>query len=147
MFRNAADAKADVDRFIRRVVDADVVWYLRSETGTACCDSNAEVDDDEEEPATVLLFFSDQAYAKRAQSKGFPAHRPASISLFDFMYRWLPGMSGDGVLAGPNWAADLSGLELDPFELRQAIESAMSPEHLKRHEAMYRELSGASHEA
>lgn len=68
MFRNAADAKADVDRFIRRVVDADVVWYLRSETGTACCDSNAEVDDDEEEPATVLLFFSDQAYAKRAQS-------------------------------------------------------------------------------
>jgi hypothetical protein len=68
------------------------------------------------------------------------------MSLFDFMYRWLPGMSRDGVLAGPNWTGDLSGLELDPFELRQAIESAMSPEHLARHEAMYRELSGASQE-
>ena len=147
MLRNSADAKADVERFIRRVVDADTVWYLTSGTGTACCDSNAEVEDDEDEPATVLLFFSDQAYAKRAQSKNFPTHHPASMPLFDFMYRWLPGMSRDGVLAGSNWTGDLSGLELDPFELRQAIESATSPEHVERHVAMYRELSGASHEA
>jgi hypothetical protein len=146
MFRNSADAQADVDRFIRRVVDADTVWYLTSATGTACCDSNAEVDD-EEEPATVLLFFSDQAYARRTQSRNFPAHRPASMSLFELMYRWLPGMSRDGVLAGPNWTGDLSGLELDPFELRQAMASAMTPEHVARHEALYRQLSAAGHEA
>lgn len=66
MFRNTVDAKADVGRFIRRVVDFDAVWYLASDTGTAYCDSNAEMDDDEENSATVLLFFSDQAYAKRA---------------------------------------------------------------------------------
>jgi hypothetical protein len=72
MLRNTADAKADADRFIRRVVDADAVWYVTSGTGTACCDSNAEVEDDAEEPATVLLFFSDLAYAKRGAIQSFP---------------------------------------------------------------------------
>jgi hypothetical protein len=147
MFRNTADAKADTERFIRRVVDFDTVWYLTSDTGTAACDSNAEMEDEDEEPTTVLLFFSDLAYAKRAQAHHFPAHRPESMSLFNFMYRWLPGMSGDGVLAGPNWSVDLTGLEIDPFELREAIESAMTPEHLKRHDSMYQEMSGSNHEA
>jgi Protein of unknown function (DUF2750) len=146
MFRNTADAKTDVERFIQRVIESDTVWYLTSDVGTANCDSNAEVEDDEE-PATVLLFFSDQAYAKRAQSQHYPTHRPESMTLFNFVYRWLPGMSGDDALAGPNWTGDLIGLELDPFELREAIESAMVPEHLERHESMYRDMSGSSHEA
>jgi hypothetical protein len=145
MFRNSADAQADVDRFIRRVVESDTVWYLASDEGTANCYSDAEVDAEDEEPATVLLFFSDRAYAKRAQASNFPECRIECMNLFDFMYRWLPGMSGDGVLAGPNWTGDLAGLELDPFELREAIESTMSPESKERHEAMYRELSGANH--
>jgi Protein of unknown function (DUF2750) len=141
MFRNTADAKADVVRFIRRVIESDTVWYLTSDIGTAYCDSNAELDDDEEESATVLLFFSDHAYAKRAQAQNYPTHRPESMTLFDFIYRWLPGMSDDGALAGPNWTGDLIGLELDPFELREAIESAMDSEHLKRYENMYQDLS------
>jgi hypothetical protein len=69
------------------------------------------------------------------------------MPLFDFMYRWLPGMSGDGVLAGPNWIGDLIGLELDPFQFREAIESAMSPEHVERHERMYQDMTGHGREA
>src|SRR4051794_32549053 len=120
MLRNTADAQADVARFITRVAEADVVWYLPSERGPAVSSSNADREDDLE-PAKVLLFFSDRAYAKRAQVASFPKHQVASLQLFDFMYRWLPGMSRDGVLAGPNWTANLMGLELDPFELRKAI--------------------------
>ncbi|MCW8877448.1 MAG: DUF2750 domain-containing protein [Kangiellaceae bacterium] len=36
-----------------------------------------------------------------------------SMSLFDF-FRWLAGMSDDGIAAGTNWTGDLVGLECDP---------------------------------
>jgi hypothetical protein len=143
MLRNTADAQADVARFITRVAKADVVWYLASESGPAISFSNADLEA-EEEPTKVLLFFSDLGYAKRAQVASFPRHRASSMQLFDFMYRWLPGMSRDGVLAGPNWTADLTGLELDAFELRKAISAAMTQDHSERHEKLYRQLSGQS---
>jgi hypothetical protein len=137
--RLIADSKADLDRFVRRVAEGDEVWSLASAQGVAWCESNEFEDDDGDAPA-VLLFFSDRAYATRAQAAQFPAHAPEAIPLFDFMYRWLPGMSGDGVLAGPNWSGDLTGLELDPFELRELIEAAMTPEHVARHVARCAEL-------
>ena len=151
--RLTADSKADLERFVRRVAEHDEVWVLGSPTGVAVCLSNEfDGDDDEDDddgedgdedgdPPVVLLFFSDRAYAARAQAAQFPAHAPKAIALFDFMYRWLPGMSGDGALAGPNWSGDLTGLELDPFELREMIEAAMAPEHVARHEARFAELT------
>jgi hypothetical protein len=141
MFRSTADCKADLQRFLKRVVATDTVWYLTSKNGTAGCPSNAEPEEDTE-PPTVLLFFSDAAYARRAQSQSCRGHTPKSMTLFDFMYRWLPGMSRDGVLAGPNWTGDLIGLELDPFELREALEACMTRDHLQRHQQLYEKLSG-----
>jgi len=140
--RNEADSRADSDRFIRRVVEADLVWYLTSDRGSAISVSN-ELVDEHGEPVTVILFFSDRAYAERVQASCFPTHEAASIDLFDFLYRWLPGMSGDHVLAGPNWTGDLVGLEFDPIELSQTIAAAMSEEHLQRHEQMFQELGAA----
>lgn len=63
------------------------------------------------------------------------------MSLFDFLFRWLPGMSGDGVLVGPNWNQELIGLELDPFELRKTIEAALSPEQAMAHLTKYRQIT------
>ena len=146
--RLTADSKADLDRFVRRVAERDEVWVLGSPGGVAVCLSNefegddGEDDGDEGDPPVVLLFFSDRAYAARAQAAQFPGHAPKAIALFDFMYRWLPGMSGDGALAGPNWSGDLTGCELDPFELRELIEAAMAPEHVARHQAQF-----AAHQA
>jgi hypothetical protein len=131
----------DVDRFIHRVVDSEEVWYLSSDTGVATCTSNR---DESNEPPAVLLFFSDVAYARRAQESMFPVHEAASMDLFDFLYRWLPGMTGDGVYAGPNWTGDLVGLELEPYSLREQIETAMSQNHLESYEQRYRELTGTS---
>lgn len=72
--RLRADSQADLDRFIRRVAEKDEVWALRSAEGMATCKSfEFEVDD---EPSTVLLFFSDAAYARRVQGRHFPAHAP-----------------------------------------------------------------------
>jgi hypothetical protein len=143
MFRNQADSQADLERFVRRVAETDEVWRLTSpETGTAMCEADAGPDDgDDEANAAVLLFFSDRAYAERARKAHFLEHEPEAISLFDFLYRWLPGMSGDGCLAGPNWSHDLVGIEIDPFELRELLEAAMTQEHRDRHEALFRQLT------
>jgi Protein of unknown function (DUF2750) len=140
MIRNTADCQADVDRFVQRVTQYEVVWYLSSASGAASCESNDEGDEGE---LTVLLFFSDEAYARRCQKTHFPDHEVQSMSLFDFLFRWLPGMSGDGVLAGPNWNRDLVGLELDPFEFRKTIEAALTPEQAAAHAATYRRLGNS----
>ncbi len=65
----------------------------------------------------------------------------SEMTLFDFLYRWLPGMTGDGVLAGPNWNGDLVGREIDPYELRTQIESEMSKQMLSSYEEQYKELT------
>lgn len=139
MLRDTADCQADVDRFVKRISQTESVWYLASQSKTASCESHAEKDDGE--PLTVLLFFSDEAYARRCQKAHFADHEICSMSLFDFLFRWLPGMSGDGVLAGPNWNQDLVGLELDPFSLRETIEALLSTEKSMAYATRYRQLT------
>lgn len=138
MIRDTADCEADVRRFVERVAESEVVWYLRSDEGAACCGS----DDEGEDPAAVLLFFSAEAYAKRCQLTHFDDHEIARMPLFDFLFRWLPGMSGDGLRAGPDWNGDLVGLELDPFELRERIEAKLSPARATAHAEAYRRQTG-----
>ncbi|TDU64153.1 uncharacterized protein DUF2750 [Prosthecobacter fusiformis] len=140
MLRNTADCQADLERFINRVAASETVWYLRSEHGTASCESNDFTADDDG-PVTVLLYFSDEAYARRCQNAQFDDHTIESMPLFDFLFRWLPGMSGDGVMAGPNWNHELVGLELDPLELREQIDSALSPAQMATHAERYRSLT------
>ena len=64
------------------------------------------------------------------------------MALFDFLFRWLPGMSGDGLRAGPDWNGDLVGLELDPLELRERIEAKLSPVQAAAHAEAYRKQTG-----
>lgn len=141
MLLNTADCQMNVDRFIRRVVDCEQVWYLSSDTGVATCTSN---NNEPDAPAAVLLFFSDAAYARRVRQSEFTDYNVNEMTLFDFLYRWLPGMAGDGVYAGPNWTGDLVGLEMEPFPLREQIESTMSSDHLDRYEQRYRDLTGTA---
>ncbi len=135
MILDGATAEANKDRFVRRVIDSEIVLHLVSEEGVANAESN------EDENQTVLMFWSDSAYAKRVQNSGFEDCELSEITLFDFLYRWLPGMSGDNVLAGVNWNQDLVGREIDPYELRTQIESEMSKQMLSSYEEQYKELT------
>ena len=56
---------------------------MKNERGFQACESN-EYDD-----LAVLLFWSDAAYARRAIASEFKDCEPASIPLFDFLFRWL----------------------------------------------------------
>lgn len=111
MLRNTADSKADHRRFVTRVAVSETVWVLRNAEGVAWCESN------DNPQVQVLLFWSDKAYAARAQQGHFPGYEISSIHLFDFLFRWLCGMSDDRVLAGTNWTGDLVGLEVNPDAL------------------------------
>jgi hypothetical protein len=141
MLRDTADCEADVRRFAKRVAGSEVVWYLSSGDGPAVCESNDGDEEGEGESREVILFFSDEAYARRCQGSHYEDHEIASMTLFDFLFRWLPGMSGDGVLAGPNWNQELIGLEVDPFELRERIEAELTPAQAAAHEETYRGLT------
>ena len=122
MLRDAATCQENYQRFIERVVASGHVWILSGDSGAAFCESN------DEDGVNVVLLFSDAAYAARVQKQAIPDHQPEQLALFDLFFRWLPGMSEDGVLAGPNWTGDLVGLEVDPIELRKELERRLSPE-------------------
>ena len=129
-----ATCNANHDRFVRRIIDNEIVWYLSNPNGVANSISN------EDEETNILLFWSDRAYTTRAKKETFPDFEEASMDLFDFLFRWLPGMSGDGVLAGTNWTQDLIGVEKDPFELREEIDSLMSQDLRNIHQTKYSKL-------
>ena len=135
-----ADSEAQSERFCRRVAEQEVVYFLSRRGSPITCESN-EYFMGEDDPCSVMLFFSHTAYAKRAIQKHFPRCKIGEIKLFDFMYRWLPGMTGDGVIAGPDWNSELAGKEWVPFDLRLKIEEKMCPELVKAHELEYMRLS------
>ncbi|WDP91818.1 MAG: DUF2750 domain-containing protein [Desulfobacter sp.] len=132
-----ATCNANHERFVRRIVESEIVWYLSHPDGVANSVSN------EDEETTILLFWSDRAYATRAKKETFPEFEEASMDLFDFLFRWLPGMSGDGVLAGTNWTQDLIGVEKDPYELREEIDLQLPKELADRHQEKYNQLTGS----
>ena len=135
MLQDSATVEASYQRFLKRVAESEIVIYLSNNEGVA----NSVSNDDEE--ATILMFWSDEAYAKRVENVLPEEFEVAQMSLFDFLYRWLPGMSGDGVLAGPNWDGNLFGKELDPFELREDLEEIMSKSLHEKYEQKYIELT------
>jgi hypothetical protein len=55
----------------------------------------------------------------------FPEYQPVEIGLFDFLFRWLPGMERDRVLAGTNWNGDLAGREIEPDGLKDELLDAI----------------------
>jgi hypothetical protein len=111
-------------RFIERVAESEALWGIRVANGFAYAESNA-VDRGSHDVTPVLLFWSDRKYAARAQGDSYPEGRVELLTLFDFLFRCLPGMEADGTLAGTNWTGDLIGVELKPIALQEELLNAM----------------------
>lgn len=99
------------EQFLLRVVQAGMVWGLKGPNGFTSSGSN-EVEDTQ-----IIPFWSDRAYAKRCAQEDWAHMVPTPIPLTEFLSAWLPGMHGDGVLAGTNWNAQLIGREIEPLQL------------------------------
>ena len=49
---------------------------------------------------------------------------PAPIEWRVFRERWVPGLTGDGLLAGINWSGEAaSGFDIEPSELQRNVEA------------------------
>ena len=120
MLQDQATGEESYARFVRRVVAGGEVWGLKSEDGWAVCDSS------ESEGRSVMPFWSDRAYARRAALAEWSDYEPTRLELAQFLDPWLVGMKRDGVLVGTNWDAQNCGLEVEPDELARSL--SLSPQ-------------------
>ncbi len=115
------------------MIEHELIWGLDQGNGFAWCESHGDVH------ASVILFWSDEAYAKRAMKTGFDDCVLRSITLFDFLFRWLPGMEADGALAGCNWTEDLAGIESQASDLQAELATAMLDEMIQKYQDEFRQ--------
>jgi len=116
MLQNQSDSIENYERFITRVLGNGEVYGLRSpDGGWAVCPSQ------EFEDTSVMVFWSDRAYAARHAKEDWSDYIPAVIPLVEFVDAWLRGMHRDGSLVGPNWDANLCGLEVEAIEVAKRL--------------------------
>jgi hypothetical protein len=135
MNQDEASVDASKERFIHRIVSGETVFHLTNDDGVANSVSN------DAEETVILMFWSDEPYARRVQKNGFEDYEVACITLFDFLYSWLPGMADDEVLAGVNWDHELIGAECDSHDLRDEIVESMSADVLAEYESKFQLLT------
>jgi len=115
MIQLTADLDANFQRFIEHIQESGQVWGLQSADGWVIVDS-AEYEESE-----VMPFWSDEAYAKLHCVGEWAGFKPVAMDLEEFVEDWLLGMIEDDVLVGPNWNADLEGLEIEPIEIAKLL--------------------------
>ncbi|MDP3070111.1 MAG: DUF2750 domain-containing protein, partial [Opitutaceae bacterium] len=116
MLQNRATSQESYDRFVDRVRHSGQAYGLRSpDGGWAVCPSH------ENEGVSVLVFWSDRAYAARHQKEDWSEYVPTAIALDEFIGAWLKGMHADGSMVGPNWDVNLCGLEVRAIDLAKRL--------------------------
>lgn len=114
------DPQKNYDMFIEDILATGKVWVLKSEDGWVLCKS------EEYEDADVIPFWSNKAHAKAHCTDEWSNNTVESINVVDFVEKWLTGMAEDGFLVGPNWNAEMMGLEIEPGDLAEHIIEADS---------------------
>lgn len=111
-------------RFMKRAIEKGEVYCLEDpERGILSVLSHHE-------EQSVLPFWSDAAYARRARTAepgGLLAYHVMRYPLTVFLHQLLPEFIDAGVLIGPNYTADLAGREVEPRELLFELTQAKSP--------------------
>jgi hypothetical protein len=130
-----AELEENYERFIERVLKAGVVHVVGNDDELLCCTAHNG-------DQVIIPCFSDAAYARRAlREAAVEAYEVRQIPLERYLGSTLGDFQVDDVLVGPNYTADMAGLELDPREVFEELKSQMSDEQLSTYRAC---LEGAS---
>src|SRR5262249_8679778 len=128
MFGLKQDSIDNHKRFIKKAIENKCVWFiLTPEEKFAGCASH-EYEDEEGMPLLVIPVWSDKAYASRHLKEEWSNYRIESIDLEIFIHGMLPDFHKNNILVGTNWNAHLLGLEKDPLDLIEELQSTASPE-------------------
>jgi Protein of unknown function (DUF2750) len=114
-----ADSEIRYNLFLKTVIEAKIIWGLKSNAGWALSKST-EYDD-----VDVMPFWSHKAYAKAVAKEEWADYIPTEIDLDAFIDQWLKGMHRDKVLVGVNWNQNLLGKEMEAIELADVITSKL----------------------
>lgn len=109
----------NLDRFIVEAIATGCVWGLEGPEGWALCPS------EKYKETEVIPFWSQPEFAQELCDGEWSAYKPVALSLDEFLEEWLPGMHEDVFLVGVNWDSDLEGVELEPLDLIEEIESEL----------------------
>ncbi len=124
-----AELEENYARFIRRSLEAGSVWVIESGDAYFSC-----VAHNGDQP--IIPLWSDAAYARRAlQASGEEGWEVQALPLGRLLGETLGGLQHDDALVGPNYTADMAGLELDPREVFEALRDAMTEEQRAEHAA------------
>lgn len=127
---NLAESKANHRDFVKKIIAAENVWILNSEDGAAYCVSEDEGDDER----SVIQFWAQAADAEQAAVEDWAEYETESVTLFDFLFRWLPGMHDDEALVGTNLSNEKLGLEIEPADLEEELRDAMGEKMIAKYE-------------
>ncbi|OSC43259.1 hypothetical protein B8W66_02510 [Mycobacterium decipiens] len=81
----------------------------------------------DDEPIPVHLVYSAAAYARQHATAEWAFMQPASYDLRKFIDGPLTGIHERGDLLGPDFNADLAGLEIEPIDLVRVLLGEVEP--------------------
>ncbi|CAM4279204.1 hypothetical protein MB901379_01403 [Mycobacterium basiliense] len=116
-----ADLELRYQRFVDCVRETSKVWVLVSpDLRGAWVQSNQYVTEDDQ-PVRVHLIYSAAAYARQHATAEWADWEAASLDLEEFIAGPLKTMHESGDLLGPDFNADLAGIEIEPIELARVL--------------------------
>jgi Protein of unknown function (DUF2750). len=94
------------------------VWGLENSEGWALCGSLKNDDLD------VMPLWSQPEFAQLHCRDEWSGYEVVPIALEELLDDWLPRMHEDLLLIGTNWNDDLEGLEIEPLDFIEDVDSA-----------------------
>ena len=124
------------ERFLYHLNRFDVIYGLRNADGFVTTNSS-------DGKSAVMLVWSDRDTAQGIADTKLKGSEVHEISLYDFMFSWIPGMRQDGVMLGINWSAEAAGLELTIDGIKAEIERTMDKRKMQRMVALHEERTNS----
>lgn len=102
--------------FIRKVADFEEVWGLYNDGWAVLGDKQG---------LEVVPFWPEKEFADLCVGDQWKKYSPKSISIEDFMEKWLPGMEGDGRQISVFYKNISNGLIKSPKEVSDDLEAEL----------------------
>ncbi|AEY00973.1 hypothetical protein GU3_06085 [Oceanimonas sp. GK1] len=106
------------NHFVNRVCEQEEIWILTDEHGCMMLTT----DDDED----CIPVWPHADYAKDWAVGDWKDCTPEAISLNVWLKRWVPGMTDDELLVAVFPTADETGVVVEPYELKDALDRKKS---------------------